>query len=225
MNHKIKICFEYNGLHPDENLMNDPEFRIRHNLFTIHNKLKLNTYQLFSFDRIKNLILKISNESDLYLLIHQNIINESTFSLFGDRPYAKNIQISITNGSKELSKGTTVLNLVNKKSSLQLKFRFIKKKSFELVCKYLKSPREILENIISESSNNGLDPKDKSFVYFRLVKFLYQISENLPYLNYFLGIPNLPLLSVSNFTCSKLSALMARQFQDSVSVEGNVSAS
>jgi HECT-domain (ubiquitin-transferase) len=223
-NHKVKILLEYNGLHPDENLLQNPDFRLRHNLFLVHNKVKIQTHQLFSFDKIKDLILKISNENDLYILTHQKIINETTSLMFLDRPYARNIQISISNGTKELPRGTTVLNLINKKSQLQLKFRIVKRKSSDLVCKYLKSPREILENLIQESSQNGLETKEKSYMYFRLVKFLYQISEYLPYLNYLTGLPNLPSLSLSTFNCSKLSALLSRQFQDPVSVEGNVPA-
>ena len=223
-NHKVKLILEYNGMHPDENLLHEPEFIIRHNLFSMHNKLQISTHYLFLLQKLKDLLLRISNENDLYMLIHQKIINENTLQLFLDRPYAKNIQISIMNGSKELSRGTTVLNLVNKKSQIQLKFRIIKRASSDLSYKYLKSPKEILENIIQDSVQVGLDTKDKSYVYFRLVKYLYKVSEYFPHMMYCLNSLNSDSVLLSSFISSKLSSLLLRQLQCSLSVEGNAPA-
>ena len=223
-NHKVKIILEYNGHHFDENLLQNPDFLIRHNLFLAHSKLQICTHYLFSFQNIKELLLRVSSDSDLYQLAQQKMINESTFQMFAGRPCPNNLQIKIINGCKELSRGATVLNLVTKKSQMQLKFRITKRDSPDLPIKFLKSPREIIENIVQESIHVGLEAKDKSYCYFRLVKLLYQISEYLPHLSYLVGTPNLHPLPLPIFSSSKLSALLSRQLQDAVAIHGNAPA-
>lgn len=223
-NHKAKILLEYHGLHADESLMRDSEFAVRHNLFTAHSRLQICTHYLFSFRNLQDLLLKITSDSELNHLVHQKLVNESTFQMFENKPNAKNLQIVIINGSKEVSRNSTVLNLISKKAQLQLKFKIVRQSAPDLHAKYLKSPCEIIENILQESAHVGLEPKDKSYPYFRLLKYLYQISEHFPHLNYLLGMPNLPPLSKNIFTSSKLSALLSRQLQDDVAIEGNVPA-
>ena len=222
--HKVKITLEYSGHHIDENLLQDSDFRIRHNLFLAHSKLQICTHYLFSFQNIKELLLRVSSDSDLYQLVQQKMVNESTFQIFADRPCPRNLQIKIINGSKELSRGATVLNLVTKKSQMQLKFRITRRDSPELSIKFLKSPREIIENILQESIHVGLEARDKSYCYFRLIKYLYQVSEYFPYLSYLVGSPNLHSLPLSIFSSSKLSALLSRQLQDTVAMDGNAPA-
>lgn len=222
--HKIKIVMEYCGQLGFEENSKEKELKARHLLFSTHNKLQFTTYQLIPVEKIKELLLRISNETDLYMLIHQKCITEATVHMFLDKPYANDLQVVIYSGNKECQRGTTILNLVSKKSPLQLRWKFVKRGNFDLPFRYLKSPQEILENIIQESMNVGLDTKDKSYVYFRIVKYFFMVSEFLPYLSYFLNMPGIDPLPISTFTCSKLSALLSRQLQDVVSTEGNIPA-
>ncbi|OMJ95989.1 hypothetical protein SteCoe_553 [Stentor coeruleus] len=221
---KIKIIMEYCGNAGSDKGLRDDSLRTRHMLFSTHNKLQFTTYQLISLDKIKELLLRISNETDLYMLVHQKCITETTVHTFLDKPYAHDLTVVVYNGNKECQRGTTILNLAYKKSLLQLRWKFIRRVGADLPFIFLKSPQEIIENIVQESVNIGLDPKDKSYTYFRMVKFLYMVSEYLPDLNYLLNLPGNNPLPLSTFTSTKLSALLSRQLQDVISTEGNTPA-
>lgn len=220
-NQKVKIILEYSGT--DQHI-NDESYKVRHEMFTANYKLQFNSSVLLTFEKLRELLIRISNQTDLYSLLQQKIISETTVHMFLDRPYAPDYQIIFINGAKEVNRSTTVLNLAVKKSPIQLKFRIVEKTAADLVFKYLKNPAEILGHVINDSTNVGIDSKDRSYPYLRLTKFLFNLSELFPSMSYLLGVPNMQKISFENFHCSKLSALLNRQLQDMVSTEGNTPA-
>lgn len=221
---KVKLVMEYCGNMGNDEGLRDNSLRTRHLLFITHSRLQFTTYQLIPLDKIKELLLRISNETDLYMLVHQKCITETTVHMFLDKPYASDLIVVVYNGNKECQRGTTILNLACKKSLLQLRWKFSRRVSAELPFRFLRSPQEIIENIVQESLNIGLDLKDKAYPYFRIVKFLYMVSEYLPDLNYLLKLPGNDPLPLSTFASTKLSALLSRQLQDVISTEGNTPA-
>ena len=223
-NQKAKMVLEYAGGSGNESWMEDEAYRTRHELFSIHHKIQFNSSLLLTFEKLRELLIRLSNETDLYTLVQNKIISETTVQMFLDRPYTSTYQIIFLNGNKEVPRGLTVLNMSSKKSSIQLKFKLVKRPFADLSFKYLRSPIDIFDHIISESSSIGIEPKDKSYPYLRLSKYLYLLTEYFPYLNYLLNTPSLNPPLFETFNCSKLSALLSRQLQDSVSIEGNTPA-
>ena len=223
-NQKAKIVLEYAGGSGNDLWMEDEAYRVRHDLFSIHHKIQFSSSLLLTFEKLRELLIRLSNEADIYTLVQNKIISETTVHMFLDRPYTPSYQILFLNGNKEVPRGQTVFNMSSKKSAIQLRFKLIKRPFADLAFKYLRSPLDILDCIISESSSIGIDSKDKSYPYLRLSKYLYLLSEYFPYLNFLLNIPSLPPPSFETFNCSKLSALLLRQLQDSVSIEGNTPA-
>lgn len=220
-NQKAKIILEYSG---SDQYINDESFRIRHELFSAKGKFHFYSSLLLTFEKLRELLLRIVSEEDLYTLLQQKIISETTIHMFLENPYAADYQIVFLNGVKEVSRHMTVLNMSVKKSQIQLKFKIVKKPLPDLQFKYLKNQVEILEHIITESANPGIDQKHKSYSYLRLTKFLFNLNEFFPCMNYLFGIPNMQHIQIESFQCSKLSALLNRQLQDLVSTEGNIPA-
>ena len=223
-NQKVKIVLEYAGGPGNETWLEDEAYRTRHDLFSIHHKIQFNSSLLLTFEKLRELLIRLSNESDIYTLVQNKIISETTVHMFLDRPYTASYQILFLNGGKEVPRGQTVLNLSSKKSAIQLRFKLIKRPFPDLAFKYLRGPADVFDSLISESSSIGIDAKDKSYAYLRLSKFLFLLSEYFPHLNYLLNTPSLALPAFETFNCSKLSALLLRQLQDSVSIEGNTPA-
>lgn len=128
----------------------------------------------------------------------------------------------------EVTKGQTVFEIMNRLEPSEdavIYFKFCRSTFNIKGSSYLQNPVEIYQDILTESQSVGLEYTEKLYPYLRLLKLFYRLNECLttsglfPFLIINMQIPK---LDNSIFKSQKLSALLTRQLQDSISSKNKI---
>mmetsp|Transcript_11313 Transcript_11313/g.11377 ORF Transcript_11313/g.11377 Transcript_11313/m.11377 type:complete len:288 (-) Transcript_11313:937-1800(-) len=139
-----------------------------------------------------------------------------------------NLVVNLYCKGNEITKGMTVFEIINRQDNSDepiIKFRFSKSPLTIKGSSYLQTPIEIYHNILEESQLIGIDSSEKIYPCLRLLKLIFKLNEQFPQI---ISTSSLlfPLISDSlklskvqsqTFKSQKLSALLTRQLQDSIS--------
>lgn len=147
--------------------------------------------------------------------------------------YPSSIKARMFIDGEEILSGTTIFEIVNRKRSLedciQVNFRLeVIDDTEDLMSRYVQGPVDMLRKLVSESEEVGVGASENIYPYLRLLKFIYKLNDNLPYIlnpsSVMFEFINSPteVIPISNatFVSTKLTALLARQLEDPIAITG-----